>query len=67
MEKTINIDGITMDDIIRRINFNEEEVLDIIEGLSEASSTLCYFNESHQALKAIADAQKILCELLRIV
>lgn len=49
-----------------RINYNEEEILDMIEGLSEAASTLCYYAESHQSVKSIVDAQKILCELLRI-
>lgn len=66
MEKNIKIDSITVADIIRRINYNEEEILDMIEGLSEAASTLCYYTESHQSVKSIVDAQKILCELLRI-
>lgn len=66
MEKNIKIDSITVADIIRRINYNEEEILDMIEGLSEAASTLCYYAESHQSVKSIVDAQKILCELLCI-
>lgn len=66
MEKNIKIDSITVADIIRRINYNEEEILDIIEGLSEAASALCYYEEKSQSIKAVVDSQKILCELLRI-
>lgn len=67
MEKTINIDSLNIVDIIKRIQYNEEEILDIIEGLSEAASALCYYEEKSQSVKAIADAQRILCEFMRIV
>ena len=40
MEKTINIDSIKVTDIINRIKYNEEEILDMIEGLAEAASVL---------------------------
>ena len=50
MEKNIKIDSITVADIIRRINYNEEEILDMIEGLSEAASTLCYVSILFSAL-----------------
>lgn len=66
MEKTINIDSIHILDVIRRIHYNEEQILDIIEGLSEAASSLCYYDENMQSVKAVVDAKKILCELLRI-
>ncbi|WP_418574069.1 hypothetical protein [Phocaeicola sp.] len=66
MEKTINIDSIKVTDIINRIKYNEEEILDMIEGLAEAASALCYYDENQQSIKSIVDAQKILCELLRI-
>lgn len=66
MEKKINIDSLNIADIIKRIQYNEEEILDIIEGLSEAASTLCYYEEKSQSIKAVVDSQKILCELLRI-
>ncbi|MCL1613116.1 hypothetical protein [Phocaeicola plebeius] len=66
MEKKINIDSLNITDIIKRIQYNEEEILDIIEGLSEAASALCYYEEKSQSIKAVVDSQKILCELLRI-
>ena len=66
MEKKINIDSLNIADIIKRIQYNEEEILDIIEGLSEAASALCYYEEKSQSITAVVDSQKILCELLRI-
>lgn len=66
MEKTIKIDSLQIEDIIKRIHYNEEEILDTIEGLAEAASSLCFYNESNQSIKAVVDAQKILCEILRI-
>lgn len=66
MEKIIRIDSLNMQDIISRIHYNEEDILNIIEGLAEGISTLSHYNEDSQCIKAISDAQKILCELLRI-
>ena len=51
MEKKINIDSLNIADIIKRIQYNEEEILDIIEGLSEAASALCYYEEKSQSIK----------------
>lgn len=66
MEKSINIDTLSVEDIICRIQYNEEELLEIIEGLAEAASALCYCEEEYQSIKAVCDAQKILCELLHL-
>jgi hypothetical protein len=66
MEKTINIDSLHMMDVINRIHYNEEDIIDIIEGLAEAASSLCHYDEDKQTVKAVVDAQRILCELLRI-
>lgn len=66
MEKSINIDTLSVEDIICRIQYNEEELLEIIEGLAEAASSLCYYEEEYQNIKAVVVAQKIICELLRL-
>ena len=66
MEKSINIDTLSVEDIICRIQYNEEKLLEIIEGLAEAASSLCYYEEEFQSIKAVCDAQKILCELLHL-
>lgn len=55
MEKTINIDSLNLQDIIHRIQYNEDELLDIIEGLAEAASALCHYNEDNQPIKAVVD------------
>lgn len=51
MEKKINIDSLNIADIIKRIQYNEEEILDIIEGLSEAASLFVTMKKSHKVLK----------------
>ena len=66
MEKSISIDSLSIEDIINRIGYNGDELLDIIEGLAEAASTLCHYNEESQSIKAVVDAQKIICELIRL-
>ena len=66
MEKTIKIDSIDIQDIIDRINYSEEIILDAIEGLAETACVLCVQNESPDMINAIGVSQKILCELIRL-
>ena len=53
MEKTINIDSLHMMDVINRIHYNEEDIIDIIEGLAEAASSLCHYDEDKQMSKLL--------------